>query len=61
MSRFPPLCPTCSRPYIKDEESCVCSNFFHCCRDCKWGEHEGKLVKPCPTHAKLLIHIFGDR
>lgn len=45
--KFPETCETCSHPYEKDALS-VCSNFFHCCRDCFWLH--GQVLFPCKTH-----------
>lgn len=45
-------CPTCQKPYIKSE-ICVCSDLFHCCRDCLWetttddGLSYLELIQPC--------------
>ena len=49
------LCPTCNEPYNKDEWS-ICSNPFHCCKDCEWVVEDhgvyttGKLIKFCDFH-----------
>lgn len=37
-------CPNCNRPYDKYELT-VCSNSFHCCRDCK--REAGEVVEFC--------------
>lgn len=41
------FCPTCGQRYVEDQPS-VCSNPFHCCRDCK--HLFGRLVLPCERH-----------
>lgn len=53
------LCPTCDEPYNKEDPSTraqLCSNPFHCCKDCVWKvvEHEwystGEILKFCDFH-----------
>jgi len=46
---YPETCPTCGEPYRKGVIT-VCSNAFHCCRDCFWSE--GRRLKLCPECAE---------
>lgn len=43
-------CPTCGEPYSRDPSprASICSNGFHCCRDCTWVD--GRCVQPCAHH-----------
>lgn len=47
-------CSTCSKPYNKFEIS-ICSNSFHCCRDCKWSM--GRVIEVCSE----CKEIFGEK
>jgi hypothetical protein len=46
----PGLCSTCNEPYSMPPtfRAMLCSNGFHCCRDCTWKE--GRVVKECLYH-----------
>jgi hypothetical protein len=48
---YPPVCDTCGEPYSKTPtfRALICSNGFHCCRDCVW--REGRREKLCDRHA----------
>lgn len=41
-------CATCGRIYIKNDINCLCSDPFHCCRDCVW--QDGGVVERCDSH-----------
>jgi hypothetical protein len=41
-------CMTCGHPYVKENVS-LCSNAFHCCRDCSWSA--GRITELCKYHA----------
>ncbi len=40
-------CETCGEPYSMPPtmRAALCSNGFHCCRDCTW--RNGQVVKSC--------------
>lgn len=43
-------CTTCGESYSKPPtfRASVCSNGFHCCRDCTW--HAGHRIQKCEFH-----------
>ena len=47
---FPQVCSTCGESYTKKPvgRAVVCSNSFHCCRDCTWVN--GECVQRCADH-----------
>lgn len=48
-SKWPERCTTCNQPFSWFNLS-ICSNSFHCCRDCQW--EAGRVVVPCVRHVK---------
>ena len=54
------VCYTCKEPYSKPPtfRAMICSNSFHCCKDCSWGWEndgafsKGTLVRMCPECAE---------
>ena len=44
------LCSTCGIPYSKVPvfQAAICSNGFHCCRDCVW--ENGRRTTICEFH-----------
>lgn len=48
----PPRCETCGETYTQPSSAraSLCSNAFHCCRDCTW--EEGRRVVLCAWHAR---------
>lgn len=47
---FPDRCSTCDEPYSRAPtfRAAICSNGFHCCRDCTWVA--GRRVQLCNYH-----------
>lgn len=45
------LCATCDEPYTEPPtaRAMICSNGFHCCRQCMWSD--GRVTQHCPLHA----------
>jgi len=45
-------CSTCGESYSKKmtARAAICSNAFHCCRDCAWVD--GQVTTPCAEHAR---------
>lgn len=47
---WPEQCTTCDEPYSRDPtfRASICSNSFHCCRDCTWLD--GRRIQLCAFH-----------
>lgn len=52
MNKNKDKCPTCNESYSKTPtlRAAVCSNGFHCCRDCKWIDGQVRRVDLCEFH-----------
>lgn len=48
---WPENCTTCNQPYTGG--SSLCSNTFHCCRDCTWLD--GRVTVSCERHGNEKI------
>jgi hypothetical protein len=57
---WPEFCPTCDEPYYVPPtfRAMICSNGFHCCRDCIWKD--GKVIKDCGQHVLTPFHLPQD-
>jgi hypothetical protein len=53
-------CPTCGEPYSRDPSprAAICSNGFHCCRDCTWVA--GRRVQLCVRHCADCARIAEE-